>query len=107
MGIKVNNVNGTSDKYCKCGSWLDHWKKYSRQTTNHCSEVAHEEAQGRCARAEGFRHGCQLVHRAAVYVAQQGNRKEPNAGRQHHSGRGECEPDLRIGGVTRVAHTGS
>lgn len=39
MGIKVNNVNGTSDKNCKCGSWLDHWKKYSRQTSNYCSEV--------------------------------------------------------------------
>jgi len=39
LGIKVNNVNGTSDKNCKCGSWLDHWKKYGRQTTSYCSEV--------------------------------------------------------------------
>lgn len=39
MGIKVNNVNGTSDKNCKCGSWLDHWKKHSRQIRNYCSEV--------------------------------------------------------------------
>jgi len=26
--MKVNNVNGTSDSSCKCGSWLDHWKKF-------------------------------------------------------------------------------
>jgi len=29
--MKVNNLNGTSDKKCSCGSWLDHWKKFSRQ----------------------------------------------------------------------------
>ncbi len=27
--MKVRNINGTSDKTCKCGSWLNHWKKYS------------------------------------------------------------------------------
>jgi hypothetical protein len=26
--MKLNNVNGTSDNSCKCGSWLDHWKKF-------------------------------------------------------------------------------
>jgi hypothetical protein len=29
--VKVNNINGTSDTKCKCGSWLDHWKNFSRQ----------------------------------------------------------------------------
>jgi len=25
----VKNLKGTSGKTCKCGSWLDHWKKNS------------------------------------------------------------------------------
>lgn len=27
----VKNAGGTADKACKCGSWLDHWKKFSGQ----------------------------------------------------------------------------
>ena len=30
--MKVNNINGTSQNTCKCGSWLDHWKKFSGQS---------------------------------------------------------------------------
>jgi len=30
--MKVTNINGTSDNTCKCGSWLEHWKKYSGQS---------------------------------------------------------------------------
>jgi len=30
--MKVNNINGTSETTCACGSWLDHWKKFSGQT---------------------------------------------------------------------------
>ena len=30
--MKVNNINGTSQRTCKCGSWLDHWKNYSGQS---------------------------------------------------------------------------
>ena len=30
--MKVNNVNGTSERTCRCGSWLDHWKKFSNQS---------------------------------------------------------------------------
>lgn len=30
--MKVRNINGTSDKTCKCGSWIDHWKKFSGQS---------------------------------------------------------------------------
>ncbi len=26
--MKVNNVNGTSDNTCRCGSWLEHWKRF-------------------------------------------------------------------------------
>ena len=37
--MKVNNINGTSQRTCKCGSWLDHWKNYSGQSLPpHCSE---------------------------------------------------------------------
>jgi len=37
--MKVNNVNGTSVSKCSCGSWLDHWKRFSRQLTpSYCSE---------------------------------------------------------------------
>jgi hypothetical protein len=35
--MKVTNINGTSDKTCKCGSWLDHWKNFSDQALpSHC-----------------------------------------------------------------------
>lgn len=28
---KIKNINGTSDNKCKCGTWIDHWKKYNIQ----------------------------------------------------------------------------
>lgn len=37
--MKVKNINGTQGAKCKCGSWLDHWKKFSGQTTLYCVEV--------------------------------------------------------------------
>ncbi len=38
--MRVKNINGTSDNTCKCGSWLEHWKKFSSQTlSSYCSEV--------------------------------------------------------------------
>ena len=37
--MKVKNINGTSDSTCKCGSWIDHWKKFSGQSlSSYCSE---------------------------------------------------------------------
>jgi len=30
--MKIRNINGTSDKTCECGSWIDHWKKFSGQS---------------------------------------------------------------------------
>jgi uncharacterized GH25 family protein len=27
----VKNINGTTSNICKCGSWLEHWKRYSGQ----------------------------------------------------------------------------
>ncbi len=29
--MKVKNINGTANNSCSCGSWLDHWKRYSGQ----------------------------------------------------------------------------
>ena len=40
MNMKVNNINGTSENSCKCGSWLEHWKKYSgKSLPAHCPEL--------------------------------------------------------------------
>ena len=37
--MNVTNVNGTSGANCKCGSWLDHWRKFSSQPLSKwCSE---------------------------------------------------------------------
>lgn len=37
--MKVKNINGTSDNNCSCGSWLEHWKKFSGQTLpQYCPE---------------------------------------------------------------------
>lgn len=37
--MKINNINGTSQNTCKCGSWLDHWKKFSGQSLpSYCPE---------------------------------------------------------------------
>lgn len=34
---KVKNINGTSDNNCKCGSWLNHWEKFSQKPAIFCS----------------------------------------------------------------------
>jgi len=37
--MKVININGTSDNVCRCGSWLNHWKKFSSQSMpTYCPE---------------------------------------------------------------------
>lgn len=33
---KIKNINGTSDTTCSCGSWLQHWERFSKQTTIYC-----------------------------------------------------------------------
>lgn len=30
--MKVKNLNGTSNKSCKCGSWTKHWESYAEAT---------------------------------------------------------------------------
>ncbi len=35
--MKVINIKDTSDNICSCGSWLDHWKKFSNQSQTSCS----------------------------------------------------------------------
>lgn len=37
--MKIKNINGTSTNTCSCGSWLEHWKKFSGQSIpTYCSE---------------------------------------------------------------------
>ena len=35
--MKVTNVNGTTQNACSCGSWLEHWKKFSGQSVTYCA----------------------------------------------------------------------
>ena len=35
--VKIKNANGTSQRKCACGSWLDHWKKFSQKNPGVCS----------------------------------------------------------------------
>lgn len=38
--MKVKNQFGTGEKACKCGSWLDHWKKFSGQVVpTYCTVI--------------------------------------------------------------------
>jgi hypothetical protein len=34
--MKVKKVNGTSDRKCGCGSWLNHWHNYTHQIAQIC-----------------------------------------------------------------------
>ncbi len=34
--MKLKNINGTSQTTCACGSWLNHWKKFSGQSVTYC-----------------------------------------------------------------------
>ena len=36
--MTARNINGTTDSHCKCGSWLNHWRKFSGGTALYCSE---------------------------------------------------------------------
>ena len=36
--MKVNNINGTSQNECSCGSWLRHWEIFSNLHANYCGE---------------------------------------------------------------------
>ena len=30
--MKIRNIYGTSQNVCKCGSWLQHWANFSKQS---------------------------------------------------------------------------
>ncbi len=30
--MRLRNINGTSERTCRCGGWLDHWKRFSGQS---------------------------------------------------------------------------
>lgn len=35
--VQIKNAKGTGEKDCKCGSWKDHWEKYSKKKATECS----------------------------------------------------------------------
>lgn len=35
--VKIKNANGTAGKSCGCGSWLQHWEKFSKKKSAKCS----------------------------------------------------------------------
>ena len=35
--VKIKNVDGTEDRYCSCGTWLDHWENLSGELANQCA----------------------------------------------------------------------
>lgn len=39
MSVRVNNMKGTSNRNCKCGSWLKHWEKFGNRKATYCVEV--------------------------------------------------------------------
>ena len=44
--MKIININGTSQKICKCGSWLNHWINYSGQPVpSYCPEKSCTEKE--------------------------------------------------------------
>lgn len=39
--MRVKNIRGTSEKNCSCGTWLDHWQRFSYQKVpRNCSIIA-------------------------------------------------------------------
>jgi hypothetical protein len=34
--VRIKNINGTSQTTCVCGSWLQHWKNFSKQSVTYC-----------------------------------------------------------------------
>jgi hypothetical protein len=39
--MKVKNINGTSTRACSCGSWLQHWRNFSKTPLpRFCAEIA-------------------------------------------------------------------
>ena len=52
--MRVNNINGTSDNSCNCGSWLDHWKNYSRQALPTYPVQGEAGGRGRGGRKRAF-----------------------------------------------------
>lgn len=38
--MKIKNLTGTADEKCsRCGSWLEHWEKFSRQNAGECGVI--------------------------------------------------------------------
>jgi len=95
-GNTLRNQKGTAERSCGCGSWLDHWKRYTKSTgtplcvVQNCNERATvgahvelsrvDELKGQsyiapmCASHNG-QHGAELKSKPEVKLAR-GNVKE-------------------------------
>jgi hypothetical protein len=38
--VRIKSMTVTTESPCTCGSWIEHWKKYSGQTLACCVEVS-------------------------------------------------------------------
>ena len=45
MIMEVTNINGKVDDTCRCGSWLEHWRKFTWDKRPFCSVVGCRERQ--------------------------------------------------------------
>jgi hypothetical protein len=43
--ILIKNLPNTSHLTCECGSWLDHWEKFSQKKAHKCSAMLCTEVQ--------------------------------------------------------------
>lgn len=47
--MKVQNLNGTGNKACSCGTWLEHWRRYNGVTSKippKCAAIDCDEPVG-------------------------------------------------------------
>ncbi|MCW8113986.1 hypothetical protein [Yersinia intermedia] len=38
--MKVKNLNNTAGKVCGCGTWLQHWKNYTKKSNSLCGNLS-------------------------------------------------------------------
>ena len=38
--MKIENISNKIEDTCNCGSWLEHWYKFSNEKINHCQASA-------------------------------------------------------------------
>ena len=94
--MKVKNINGTSDNTCKCGSWLDHWKKFSGQSLpTYCPEtkcIQKPEVGAHVQKDSSTDSSWYIVPFCKTHNG--GNGQVSRHQRQRKTRIGQCQPDL-------------